>query len=219
MRPLRMRPAPTRSPLARLCRPSRRVKAVLAALAVASALSLAGCDGVGATPTPQYTAVPIGATPWPNGTTGQYGLRIDPSLLTRLPKFVGAQPIVEDAESEIVAMGNADLAKTFDGYVAAKAGEIADDNWLALVIGHFTPENQTADFYSAWVDQYAAAGCSQASAVTATNQETVGDFVVDEATCGGGPTVFTLHLDSGVVLSMVSDGPLDFGRQLIKAIY
>ncbi len=213
VRQFRGRTSPPRSPRA-VAR-----AAALAALLVAAALSLAGCDGVGATPTPQYTAVPIGATPWPNGTTGQYGLHIAPSLLTRLPKFVGAQPLVEDAEGEIQAMGNADLAQTFDSYAAAKAGDIGDDNWLSLVIGHLPPANQNDDFYSSWVDQYATAGCSQANAVTGTSQETVGDFVVDEATCGGGPTVFTLHLDSGVILSMVADGPLDYGRQLIKAIY
>ncbi len=156
VRQFRGRTSPPRSPRA-VAR-----AAALAALLVAAALSLAGCDGVGATPTPQYTAVPIGATPWPNGTTGQYGLHIAPSLLTRLPKFVGAQPLVEDAEGEIQAMGNADLAQTFDSYAAAKAGDIGDDNWLSLVIGHLPPANQNDDFYSSWVDQYATAGCSQA---------------------------------------------------------
>jgi hypothetical protein len=208
-------------------RPSRRRRALgmgrttlaLGALITAIAVAGAACNGAGPTPTSRYTVVPIGATAWPSGTTGQYGLHIDPSLLARLPKSVVAKPLVEDAESESVAMDNADLAKTFDGYASAKIGEIGDDNWLKLVVGHFRIANQTPDVYSAWVDQYAAGACSQADGVSSTTQQTINDWFVDVATCGGGPIVYTLSPSEGVVLSMFEFGPRQLGRQLIVALY
>jgi hypothetical protein len=197
---------------------ARRAALALAAV-VAMALAGAACGQPVVTPTPLYTAVHIGPTPWASGTTGQYGLHIDPSLFGKLPRQVGALPIVEDAESESVAMDNADLAKTFDGYAAGSIGDVVDDNWLKLMVGHFRPENQNADVLSAWVDQYAAGACSQANAVSSSTQETINGFIVDLATCGGGPVVYTVLLDNQVVLSMFDFGPKHYGRQLIEAIY
>jgi hypothetical protein len=211
----------------RLTRSSVRLRArgvghatfVLAALLALLAVAGSACDQAVATPTQRYTAVPIGPTPWASGTTGQYGLHIDPSLFGKLPHQVGAQPIVEDAESESVAMDNADLARTFDGYAAGSIGELGDDNWLKLMVAHFRPENQNTDVLSAWIDQYAAGACSQANAVSSSTQETINGFIVDVATCGGGPVVYTVLLDDQVVLSMFDFGPKQLGRQLIEAIY
>ncbi|MGA3031148.1 MAG: hypothetical protein ABSE58_10545 [Candidatus Limnocylindrales bacterium] len=194
-----------------------------AALLVAST-ALGACNGVGATPTLQQTAVPLAATPWPSGTTGQYGLHVDPSLLGKLPPFVHAQPIVEDATSEGTAMDNADLAKTFDGYAAASVGQMGYANWLEIAIGHFRPEIQNSDTfpdtYSAWVSEYDTGACSQASGVSTTSQIQIGDWdPVDQGTCVGGLFVYTVSLGNGVVLSMFGDGPLDYGRLLIQALY
>jgi hypothetical protein len=196
----------------------RATLALVGALVIA-AVAVTACAQPGPTPEPQYTSLLIGATPWPSGTTGQYGLHIDPSLLGKLPRSVDAEPLLEDAESESVALDNADLAKTFDGYAAASIGEVGDADWLNLAIGHFQPDNQTPDVYSAWVDQYATGACSQADGVSSATQSTINDWLVDVATCGGGPTVYTLSLGGGVVLSMFGYGPRDLGRQLIGALY
>lgn len=197
---------------------SGRAATLLGALA-AIAIAATAC-GPGATPSPRYTAVPIGATPWPSGTTGQYGLHIDPSLLAKLPATVEAFPLVEDAASESLALDNADLAKTFDGYAAAAIGMVGnDENWLNVVIGHFKPESQTPDVQASWVDDYATGACSQANAVSGTGQETINDWIVYKATCGGGPIVYTVVLGKGLILSMFGGGPRDLGRALIEAIY
>src|SRR5450759_3922104 len=108
----------------------------VAALA-AAAIVLAGCGGAIASPPPTYTAVPIGPTAWPSGTTGQYGLRIDPSLLGKLPAHAGALPITEDAGSESTVLDDPDAAKTLDRFVAASAGDISDPDWVNISIGHF----------------------------------------------------------------------------------
>jgi hypothetical protein len=190
----------------------------LAALVAAIALAVAAC-GPGPSPAPNYTSVHIGPTPWPAGTTGQFGLHIDPSLLAKLPSTVDAYPLVEDALSENQALDDADLAKTFDRYAAAAIGNVGSDNWLNIVIGHRKPEAQTPEVLAAWIDQYATGACSQANGVSATAQETINDWTVDTATCQGGPVVYTLSLGNGVVLSMFGFGPRDLGRALIKAIY
>jgi len=185
---------------------------------LAGALVGAGCAPA-VTPTlPLYTEVPIGPTAWPAGTIGQYGLHIDPTLLARLPATVDAYQIVEDPDSESVAMGDPDLARTFDRYSAARIGEIGDTNWLALVIGHFSA-SAGSDAYSGWVDDYATGACSQANGVVDQGQETINFWNVDTATCGGGPVVYTLSLQNGIVLSMFGFGPLDLGRRLIDSLY
>jgi len=190
----------------------------LAVLAVA-AVALAGCAGAVASPSPTYTAVPIGPTAWPSGTTGQYGLHIDPSLLAKLPAHAGALPITEDAGSESIVLDDADAAKTLDRFVAASAGGIGDPDWVNISIGHFRPESQNADVLAAWIDQYAKGACSQAEGVTGTSQEQIGDFTVDESTCGGGVTVYTLQRGDWVVVSMYEFGPKHIGRALITALY
>ena len=190
----------------------------VAALAVA-AIALAGCAGAAASPTPAYTAVPIGPTAWPSGTTGQYGLRIDPSLLGKLPAHAGALPITEDAGSESAVLDDADAAKTIDRYVAASAGGLGDPDWLNIAVVHFKTESQNPDVYSAWVEQYAEGACSQANDVSGTDQQDIGNFRVDISTCAGGITVYTFQRGDWVVVSMYEFGPKHIGRALIAAIY
>jgi hypothetical protein len=198
----------------------RRTTLALAALLTAMAVAGAACDIPA--PTPEYTAVPIGATPWPHGTTGHYGLHIDPTLLAKLPHSVSAQPLVEAADLESVALDDPDLVKTFDAYAAAEIGAIGDTDWLYVAIGHFTADPQSdayPDMYAAWIDQYATGSCSQANGVSDTSQETINGWIVDVATCRGGPIVYSLSLGSGIVLSMFGVGPRDLARKLIGALY
>ena len=195
-----------------------RIVRGVAALA-AAAIALAGCAGAAASPAPTYTAVPIGPTAWPSGTTGQYGLRIDPSLLAKLPAHAGALPITEDAGSESSVLDDANTANTLDRYVAASAGDIGDPDWLKISIGHFKTDSQNPDVYSAWVDQYAKGACSQANGVSATDQKDIGDYRVDVSTCAGGIIVYTLQRGDWVVISMYEFGPRHIGSALIAAIY
>jgi hypothetical protein len=203
-------------------RPARATMA-LGALLTAIAIAVTACGGAGPTPTSQFTEVPIAATPWPSGTIGQYGLHIDPSLLRRLPQTISAQPLVEDAYSESAAMDNADLAKTFDGFAAAGIGQIGDTDWLVVAIGHFKPDLMSPDVYpdqySAWIEQYATGACSQANAVADTSQQQIGGWLVDVATCAGGPVVYSLSMGNGLILSMFGAGPKKLGHKLIEALY
>jgi hypothetical protein len=195
----------------------RIVRGVAALAAVA--IVLAGCGGAVASPSPKYTAVPIGPTAWPSGTTGHYGLRIDPSLLGKLPAHAGALPVKEDPGSEAIVLDDADAAKTIDRYVAASAGGLADPDWLNIAVVHFKTESQNEDVYSNWVEQYAAGACSQASGVSGTDQQDIGDFRVDISTCAGGITVYTFQRGDSVVVSMYELGPKHIGRALIESIY
>jgi hypothetical protein len=199
---------------------ARRRVAVLALslLMVAGSLALAAC-APGASPTPFSTAFPIGPTPYPGGTYGQYGLHIDPSLLAKLPATVDAYALQEDAANENEAMDNKDLAGNLDGYAAASIGQPGDPNWLTLVIGRVKSNITFSDFYQNWVSQYATGACSQADAVTSTGQSTIGGWVVDTAACGGGPKVYSLSLGNGLLLSMLGAGPADLETKLIESIY
>jgi hypothetical protein len=183
------------------------------------AIASAACSP-GPTSTPSETQIAPASSAWPSGTTGQYGLHIDPSLLGRLPRTVGADPLVEDTSGELAALDDADLARTFDNYAAAAIGVIGvDDNWLQLVIGHLRPESQSADVQTAWISEYATGACSQADGVSNSSQSTINGWVVDVATCAGGPIVYTLSLGNGTILSMFGLGPKDLGKMLIGALY
>lgn len=190
---------------------------------VIAATTLGACGSGAATPTPASTEVPIGPTPWPSGTTGQYGLHIDPSLLGKLPPFVHAQPIVEDAGAESSVLNDPNLPKTVDGYVAGSVGNLGEDNWLKLAVVRFKPDLQSPDTfpdtYTSWESEYATGACSQANGVATTSQIEINGWTVDESTCGGGVVVYSLPLGSGIVLSMFGLGPLDYGRLLIEALY
>src|ERR1035437_535296 len=125
--------------------------ASIAAVLSAAAILLAACGSATPSPSPTYTAVPIAPTAWPSGTVGQYGLKIDPSLLGKLPAHAGALPLTEDAGTELIVLDLADAAKTLDRFVAASAGGIGDPDWVNISIGHFRPESQNEDVYSAWI--------------------------------------------------------------------
>lgn len=191
---------------------------VLAAAAAAIVLAFAACASPAPTDSPSETQIVVGPSAWPSGTTGQYGLHIDPSLLGLLPRTIDAYPLVENTDSELAALDVADLANTYDRYAAASIGLIGEDNWLQLVIGHLKDPG-SSDIYSAWVSEYASGACSQADGVSGTSQTTINGFVVDVSTCSGGPIVYTLIIGNGDIVSMYDLGPKDLGRQLIQSLY
>jgi hypothetical protein len=196
-------------------RRSRRTGvAGLAAVCLGLSLVAAGCDAGVATPTPFHTAIPLRPTAWPQGTVGQYGLRIDPTLLADLPFAVSGNTIEEDAQTEIGSMDDPNLPKTFDSYAAGMINEIGASVWLSLAVGH--RKSLDPDVYQAWVDSWAALACSQASGVQSAGQETIGNWLVDTATCNGKVNVYTLAWSNDRILSMFGAGSGDLGRLLIE---
>ena len=183
------------------------------------AVAAAGCGATNTTvPPPSVSAsdYSLDATPWPNGTVGQYGLRIDPALLHKLPATVGGLPLLESGGDEAIALDKVDLPKSFDGYAAAGVGQIGDANWLSVTIGRLRPAAQIEDWYPSWRDSFAIGACSQADGVASTAQSTIADRTVDVSTCGGGVIVYSVQLDADYVLSLMDLGPRHLGRQLIE---
>ena len=217
----------------RTVRPSG-VAVLLAAVLTVVALGSAACSPEATATVPFFTQVPIGPTPWASGTTGQYGLHIAPSLLGRLPATIDAYPLVEDPTNEEVYLDDTTRSQTFDNLAAAKIGDPGDDDWLVLEIAHLKPVTEstsspagpsasdgsdTSDPLQTWIPYFQAQACSQADGVASTSQETINFWLVDEAQCGGGPTVYILPLGDGNVISMFGFGPLDLGRRLINSLY
>jgi hypothetical protein len=182
------------------------------------AVAASGCGVAVVTTPPAGTDVLIVATPWPNGTVGRYGLRIDPTLLSKLPAQVGGNPIVESAATEVQDLDNADLPASFAGIAEGGVGEITDPNWVRVSIGQLRPEAQTDDFYSNWRDQYDQGVCSRADGVASVQQETIADRTVDVATCKGGVIAYTVRISDSLLVSAQDLGPRRLGRQLMDAI-
>jgi hypothetical protein len=208
----------------RLGRPEparRRARPAVLLVAVAALLALAAgaCGTTVATPSPDQTSVPIGPTPWPSGTVGQYGLRIDPSLLKRLPIAVGGIALVEDAGTEAVEMDDPALPTKVDSLAAAMAGDVLDPNFLRVEVVRFKPMAQDADVYSQWIDDFAAGVCAQANGVGDSSQDTINGWFVDITTCNGGPIAYSLSLGDGEYLSMFDNGPKGLGRMLLSNLF
>jgi hypothetical protein len=209
----------------------RRAALLLAATVTAVAFAVAGCNysvvvtqpplgsvDPGPTGDPGYTEVPIGVTPWPNGTTGPYGMRIDPSLSSSLPSYVGGNPLVEDANTEALDLADKDYGDAFEALYVAQVGDVAAPNWVQASLARVRGGAVGDEFYASWRDRWFAATCSQAGGVATKAQESINDFQVDVATCGGGARAYTLSLGDGMLLSVVDLGPRRLGRQLIEAL-
>ena len=188
------------------------------AVTVALALVAAGCGQSTVTPTPFETSVPIAPTPWANGTVGQYGLRIDPTLLQRLPIAVAGVQLVEDTDSEQAEMDDSTLTD-IDRMAAAKYGDIlGDSDWLQVWVVHFKADHQTPDDYSQWIDDYAAGACSQVTGTPEEGQATINSWTVDITTCGG-VTAYSLALGDGEYVSMLGMGSKNLGKLLIQNLF
>ena len=191
---------------------------LITGLIVAAPLLLAGCGGTGSTAVPQTTTVPLVATAWPNGTVGQYGLQIDPSLLSNLPETVGGLPLVEAAPLEIDALDDPDLPASFISVASAQAGSIQATDSLSVNIALVREPDQTDQFYQAWRTDFAKGVCSQADGVAKTETQTINDWEVVVATCTGGPRAYTLWIQSGMLVSIQDNGPRHLGTELIDGI-
>lgn len=198
-----------------------RIGGLLAAvILLATSVVAVGCSYsvVVTSPTPLVTSVPIEPTAWPNGTTGTFGLRIDPSLLPNIPSSVGGNPLLEDVGLELIALDDPHYASPFDGYYIAHIGSISDPNWLEVSVASLREGAQTEEFYTSWRDGWFKTACSQADGIGSTSVESINDWQVDVATCKGGVMAYTLRLDNGILVSIMDLGPRRLGRQLIEGI-
>jgi hypothetical protein len=191
-----------------------------AAILLATSVVAVGCSYtvVATSPTPLVTSVPIEPTGWPNGTTGTFGLHIDPSLLSNIPSSVGGNPLLEDVEFELLALDDPSYASPFDGYYIAHIDSVTDTNWLEVSLASLRDGAQTEEFYTSWRDSWFNTACSQADGIDTTTVESINDWQVDVATCKGGVMAYTLRLDDGVLVSIMDLGPRRLGRQLIQGI-
>jgi hypothetical protein len=211
-----------------LARVGGRLAAVPGTVALAAVVVavVAGCYNVYVTPSPvdggsrgpDATDVPIGATPWPNGTTGAYGLKIDPSLSSYLPSYVGGNPLVEDAGTELLALDDQPYAEAFNSLYVAQVGDITHPNWVQANVAWLKGQSFGQDFYASWRDDWFDRSCSQAGGVVKKAQDSINDWTVDVATCAGGVHAYTLELTDSVLVSIVDLGPRQLGRQLIEAL-
>jgi hypothetical protein len=194
------------------------------ALAVVTAVTACSYSVVVQSPTPApvgpgiATEVPLEPTPWPNGTIGAYGLRIDPGLLSNIPSIVGGNPLVEDVAVESAALDDSHYATAFSAYYVAHIGSITDINYVEVGIGALKDEAQSQDFYTAWRDDWFKAACSQAGGIGSTGKDSINDLPFDVATCTGGVNAYTLSVNNGILLSIIDLGPRRLGRELIQGI-
>jgi hypothetical protein len=200
----------------------RAASAAMAALLFCAVV--AGCTYTvvvtqpGGNGSPDVTEVPIGPTPWPNGTTGQYGLSIDPSLSSYLPAYVGGNPLVEDAGTELLALDDQAYAQAFNSIYVAQVGDITMPNWVQGSVAWLKGQSFGQAFYLSWRDDWFDRSCSEAGGIASKDKQAINDWDVDVATCAGGVHAYTLELTDSILISIVDLGPRQLGRQLIQAL-
>lgn len=195
---------------------------MLLALSASAALAVGACGSAPATqPIPtgvDLTVGPIRATPWPNGTVGRFGVRVDPGLLSRLPSSVGGLPVVESVDLERSPLDSQDTATTVESFVSAYIGDVNRPDWAAISVLRLRPEAAGATNYPALRDDFMNGACSQAGGVASTTSEQIGDRAVDVGRCVGGPIAYTVRLDSRTLVTALEMGARQLGRQLIAAV-
>lgn len=181
---------------------------------------VAGCGPLGAAAASPSPAGPVllEPTPWPAGTVGPYGLRVDPALLRTFPATVSGEALEEAADLELQALDDQELAASFDAFAAARVGGMADPNWLVVSIGRLSASATGDAFYNRWRDDYASGACSQAGGVASTTTTSIGDWTVDVASCTGGVDAYTFRPEEDLLVSITDLGPRRLGRQLVAAM-
>jgi hypothetical protein len=181
------------------------------------ASSAAGCGTAPGPTVPLVTIVPIGPSPWPNGTVGANGLRIDPTMLKRLPIAISSVSLVEDATSEETLMDD-DSMGDVERAAAARYGTVGSENWLQVWVVHFKPDKQNGDGYGNWIDQYAAGACSQVTGTPEASQSEINGWTVDVTTCGS-VTARSVSIGDGTYISMLGMGDKDLGKLLLEHLF
>lgn len=198
-----------------------RPRAVAPLVVAAAAIGVGGCGASAPTlpsATPTTSVVPIDATPWPNGTVGTYGLRIDPSLLKLIPARAGGLPVAESPELETPPLESADTVKTIEALASARIARVSDPDWAVVTVMRLQPDSTGDDAYGSLVSEYASGACSQAGGPGLRATAEIGERSVAVVTCQGGVTAYVLRLDERTVVAAMELGPRKLGRQLIAAI-
>jgi hypothetical protein len=164
---------------------------------------------------PSATASPAAPTPIvaPSGAS----VTLDPSLLGALPASVGGVAITQEPESFAEALKDPGFVASVDRAVFAIAVDGSD--LVSGVVAHLRPGVYSDRFYGDWRATYDQGACASAGGVVAHAESTLGTRTVYVTTCGGGLRVYHTYLPSqGVIFSLFSTGPANFGEQLMAGI-
>ena len=211
-------------------------RAVLLPLAGVIALAAAGCGSSGSpspttgspTPAPSATPTSTPAVGSPSAIADR-AASIDPSLLAVLPASVSGQLIVESPDAEkadVAEIGiTADVDRLAVGFVAlpgssASGGATGSEGDLATAtVVALQPGVAGDTFYADWRKSFDDAVCAQAGSLTASSEQSIGGRPVWVGTCSGGVTTYQVLVASrNLIVSVMSIGSRDFGRQIVTGL-
>jgi hypothetical protein len=152
-------------------------------------------------------SLPAGASPTVN----------DPSLLALLPASVGGVPVTEEPQSFPQAVTDPAFVANVDRAVFAIA--VNGSDLASGVIAHLRSGIYTDAMFADWRATYDNGACQQSGNVLAHAQADANGRTTYVTTCAGGLRVYHTYVASrGVIISLLSTGPADFGGQLMAGV-
>ena len=193
---------------------------VIIGLAVAP-LAIAGCGQPATTPDatgPGSSALAPGSLgPPPSVAPGATPLvRIDPSLLTVLPRRVADQSVLESSEVDAHASVDASLARIAESAVGAQAIDPGPGDYVQVLVARLIPGALDAAGFQAWRDAYDLEACA-GSGVAEDAERSIGGRDVFVAMCSNGLHTYQAWIPEGrLLVSALSGGSRDLGEPLFE---
>jgi hypothetical protein len=198
----------------------------LLAGALAASLLAGACGtdlGSAATPAPDLASPittpsvppssPAPTLPMPSGAS----VARDPSLLAVLPSTVSGTAVGEEPDSFAEAVKDPAFVASVDRAAFAIAASGSD--FASGVVAHIRTGVYSDKMFEDWRSSYDEGACAQSGGVLAHASQTLASRTVYVTTCGGGLRVYHAYLaDRGVIVSLLSAGPNDFGAQLMGGL-
>ncbi len=152
-------------------------------------------------------SLPPGATPL---------VRIDPTLLTVLPKDVDGLSVLESSEGDADASSNASLAMLADAAVGGLAIDPASGDFVLALVVRLRPGVMDDAGFRSWRDAYDGGVCG-GTGVSGNAETTIAGRQVFVGTCGNGlHTYHTWIAAKNLLVSASSGGTRNLGVTLFE---
>ncbi|MFN8631651.1 MAG: hypothetical protein U0838_15445 [Chloroflexota bacterium] len=142
---------------------------------------------------------------------------LDTSLLALLPSSVGGFEVTQEPQSFPQLLTDPAFVGNVDRAVLPLV--VGGEDLASGVIAHLRPGVFSDAMFSDWRSTYDNGACQQSANVLAHAQEEKNGRTTYVTTCNGGLRVYHTYVASqGVIISLLSTGPKDFGGQLMAGI-
>jgi hypothetical protein len=142
---------------------------------------------------------------------------LDATLLALLPSSVGGYDVSQEPQSFPQLLTDPAFVGNVDRAVLPLV--VGGEDLASGVIAHLRPGVYSDAMFADWRSTYDNGACQQSANVLAHAQQDANGHTTYVTTCNGGLRVYHAYLaGQGVIISLLSSGPKDFGGQLMAGV-